>query len=91
MTDNRTATGAEPPGKARRWLLLMLVCAGLVAVLAGLKYFQVIRAIELGKSFPERSETVTAVIATPGSWQQLYRTIGEVRATRYVELRTVVD
>lgn len=91
MTDNRTATGAEPPGKARRWLLLMLVCAGLVAVLAGLKYFQVIRAIELGKSFPERSETVTAVIATPGSWQQLYRTIGEVRATRYVELRTEVD
>ena len=91
MTDNHTTSGTSTPGKARQWLLLLLVCVVVLAVLGGLKYVQVTRAIEFGKSFPERSETVTAVIATPVSWQQIYRTIGEVRATKYVELRTEVD
>jgi len=91
MTDNRRTTGPTAPRQARRWLLLLLACLGVVAVLGGLKYLQITRAIEFGNSFPERSETVTSVIATPVSWQQLYRTIGEVRATRYVELRTEVD
>lgn len=91
MTDNHTTAGTSAPGKARHWLLLLLVCAVVLVVLGGMKYVQVMRAIEFGKSFPERSETVTAVLATPASWKQLYRTIGEVRATRYVELRTEVD
>jgi membrane fusion protein (multidrug efflux system) len=67
------------------------VCLVVVAVLGGLKYVQVSKAIAFGKSFPERSETVTSIIATPVGWQQHYRTIGEVHATRYVELRTEVD
>ncbi len=91
MTDKHNTADATPPGKTRRWLWLLLVCLVVVAVLGGLKYVQVTRAIAFGNSFPERSETVTAVIATPVSWQQRYRTIGEVRATRYVELRTEVD
>ena len=91
MTDNNNTAGSKPPGKARRWLLLLFSCLVVAAVLGGLKYVQVTKAIEFGKSFPERSETVTAVIATPVSWQQRYRTIGEVRATRFVEVRTEVD
>jgi len=91
MTDNNNTAGSKPPGKARRWLLLLLACLVVAAVLGGLKYVQVTKAIAFGKSFPERSETVTAVIATPVSWQQRYRTIGEVRATRFVEVRTEVD
>jgi multidrug efflux pump subunit AcrA (membrane-fusion protein) len=65
------------------------VCLVVLAILGGLKYVQVSTAIAFGKSFPERSETVTAVIATPVSWQQRYRAIGEVRATRHGELRPV--
>ena len=91
MTDNRITADSSPPRKARGWLWLILACLVIVAVLGGLKYIQITKAIAFGKSFPERSETVTSVIATPVSWQQRYRTIGEVRATRYVELRTEVD
>lgn len=91
MTDNNNTADYKPASKVRRWLLLLLACLVVVAVLGGLKYVQVTKAIAFGKSFPERSETVTAVIATPVSWQQRYRTIGEVRATRFVELRTEVD
>lgn len=91
MTDNNNTAGSKSPGKARRWLLLLLACLVVIGVLGGLKYVQITKAIAFGKSFPERSETVTAVIATPVSWQQRYRTIGEVRATRFVEVRTEVD
>ena len=91
MTDERTTASSRPAGSASRWLLLLLLCVVVVAVLGGLKYRQVAKGIAFGESFPERSETVTAVIATPVSWQQRYRTIGEVRATKYVELRTEVD
>lgn len=91
MNDKANTPASKPPGTARRWLLLLVACLVIVAVLGGLKYVQITKAIAFGKSFPERSETVTAVIATPVSWQQRYRTIGEVRATRYVELRTEVD
>ena len=91
MTENLTNTGRKTPGTARRWLLLLVLCVIVVAILGTLKYLQVSKAIAFGESFPERSETVTAVIANPVSWQQRYRTIGEVRATRYIELRTEVD
>jgi len=91
MTENPTTADSKPSGKTRRWLLLLAACLVVLGVLGGLKYIQIAKAIAFGKSFPERSETVTAVIATPVSWPQRYRTIGEVRATRYVELRTEVD
>jgi membrane fusion protein (multidrug efflux system) len=91
MAEDRNTANANPPGTARRWLLLLLLCIIVVAILGGLKYLQVRKAIAFGESFPERSETVTAVIANPVTWQQRYRTIGEVRATKYIELRTEVD
>lgn len=91
MTDKRHTADSSAPRKARRWLWLLLACLVIVAVLGGLKYIQITKAIAFGNSFPERSETVTSVIARPVSWPQQYRTIGEVRATRYVELRTEVD
>ena len=90
MVENHNAANSNPPGTARRWLLLLALCVLVVAILGGLKYLQVSKAIAFGESFPERSETVTALIANPVSWQQRYRTIGEVRATKYIELRTEV-
>ncbi|MFT6437929.1 MAG: membrane fusion protein (multidrug efflux system) [Candidatus Azotimanducaceae bacterium] len=87
MTDT-----TPPPVRAwKRWLLLLLVCVVLIAVLAGLKYQQIQNAMAFAASFPERSATVTAVTAETGSWTQVYRTIGEVRATRFVELRNEME
>lgn len=91
MSDKQPLAGSTGYSTARRWLLLLAACLLVVGVLGGLKYAQVTKAIAFGKSFPERSETVTTLIATPVNWQQRYRTIGEARATRYVELRTEVD
>lgn len=75
----------------KRWMLLLLVCVVLISSLAGLKYLQIQKAIAFAASFPERSASVTAVTAETGSWTQIYRTIGEVRATRFVQLRNEIE
>ena len=81
----------SPFRSAKRWGLLLIACLVLIAGLAGLKYQQIQKSIAFAASFPERSASVTAVIAETISWTQVYRTIGEVRATRYVELRNEVE
>jgi membrane fusion protein (multidrug efflux system) len=86
-----TDISPSPFRSVKRWGLLLLACFVLIAVLAGLKYQQIQKSIAFAASFPERSASVTAVIAKPTSWNQVYRTIGEVRATRYVELRNEVE
>ncbi len=87
MKEN-TSTSANP---WKRWLILAFICVLLIASLAGLKYRQIQESIAFAASFPERSATVTAVTAEVGSWTQVYRTIGEIRATRFVELRNEVE
>ncbi|MFT5209535.1 MAG: membrane fusion protein (multidrug efflux system) [Flavobacterium sp.] len=91
MSDLTQAPSPSPLRSAKRWSLLLLVFIGLIAVLAGLKYQQVQKAIAFAASFPERSASVTAVTAEVGSWTQVYQTIGELRATRYVALRNEVE
>jgi membrane fusion protein (multidrug efflux system) len=91
MADAIDARHAKPRAPGKRWLWLLLVCALVVAVLGGLKFLQVQQAIAFANSFPERSESVTALTAQPGEWRQTYRTIGELRATQNLELRTEVD
>jgi membrane fusion protein (multidrug efflux system) len=91
MSDLTQAPSPSPLRSAKRWSLLLLVFIGLIAVLAGLKYQQVQKAISFAASFPERSASVTAVTAEVGSWTQVYQTIGELRATRYVALRNEVE
>lgn len=78
-------------GAAKRWLWLLLVCVIVLAVLGGLKFLQISKAIAFANSFPERSETVTAIFAQPSSLAKTMRVIAEVQATQYVELRTEVD
>lgn len=87
------ASPREPglPARKMRWLWLLLASALVVAVLGGLKFMQVQQAIAFANSFPEQSEAVTALLAQPEEWQQTYRTIGELRATQNLELRTEVD
>lgn len=87
----RTDSTLGPGTSIKRWLLLLAVCLVLVAGLAGLKFLQIQQAMAYAASFPERSAAVTAVTAEAGSWTQVYRTIGEVRATRAVQLRNEVE
>jgi membrane fusion protein (multidrug efflux system) len=82
---------AKQPARKLRWLWLLLVCVLVAAVLGGLKFVQVQQAIAFANSFPEQSESVTALLAQPVEWQHTYRTIGELRATQSLELRTEVD
>lgn len=91
MADAIGARHAKPRASGKRWLWLLLACALVAAVLGGLKFMQVQQAIAFANSFPERSESVTALTAQPGEWRQTYRTIGELRATQNLELRTEVD
>lgn len=85
------ADNSKPRSAAKRWLWLLLVCVLLVAVLAGLKYVQISKAIAFAESFPERSESVTAITLEPVQWRTMYRTIGEVKAAQFVELRNELD
>jgi membrane fusion protein (multidrug efflux system) len=91
MADALGSPQATPRAPTKRWLWLLLACVLVVAVLGGLKFMQVQQAIAFANSFPERSESVTALTAQPGEWRQTYRTIGELRATQSLELRTEVD
>lgn len=91
MADTIGSSRTKSPGSAGRWLWLLLFCVLVAAVLGGLKYLQVSESIAFAKSFPERSEAVTAFTVQPGEWRQTYRTIGELRATQNLELRTEVD
>ncbi|MEM8499973.1 MAG: efflux RND transporter periplasmic adaptor subunit [Pseudomonadota bacterium] len=85
------ADDSTPRSTAKRWLWLLLVCVMLVAVLAVLKYVQISKAIAFAESFPERSESVTAITLEPVQWRNMYRTIGEVKAAQFVELRNELD
>lgn len=91
MADTNGSPRARPAGPGKRWLWLLLVSVLVAGALGGLKFVQVQQAIAFANSFPERSESVTALTAQPGEWQQTYRTIGELRATQSLELRTEVD
>lgn len=77
--------------RGRRWFYLLLICVLIVAGLGGIKAYQIRQAIQFAESFPERSEAVTALTASVTSWPKTYRTIGELRARQFVELRNEVD
>jgi len=91
MKEASNTVGTRQRGAFKKWALLLMVCLVILAALGGLKYRQIAAAIAFGESFPERSEAVTVVLATPVSWPRTYRTIGEVRATKAIELRTELD
>lgn len=92
MSTPNTASHNEPAKSSlKRWLWLLFACLLITAVLGGLKFLQISKAIAFGNSFPERSESVTAVVAATSQINKTYRTLGDVQASRYVELRNEVD
>lgn len=77
--------------KAKAWLTLIALCVAITLILGGLKFLQISDAIAFAKSFPERSETVTAITTEVSEWQTRFQTIGEVLAPLHIELRNEVD
>ena len=77
--------------KIKRWVLILLFCFTIVLVLGGIKFWQIQQTILIAQSYPERSASVTAITAELTQWQDIYKTIGEVRSPQYLELKNEVD
>ncbi len=71
----------------RPWLIAFLGCLVLVLVLGFIKFTQIRAAIAFGESFPEPSETVQVAVVDFQAWQPEMEVVGDVRASREVELR----
>jgi membrane fusion protein (multidrug efflux system) len=71
----------------RPWLVVILGCLVLVLVLGFIKFTQIRAAIAFGESFPEPSETVQIATVEFSDWQPRMVVVGDVRASREVELR----
>jgi len=75
----------------RRWLVTLVVCIGIFAGLGFIKFTQVKAAIAFGESFPEPSETVKVIEATPNSWQPHLSVTGVVVPTRSLDIRNELE
>lgn len=71
----------------KRWLITLFLLLGIVAVLGFIKFTQVKAAMAFGASFPESSETVEVITTSVDQWQPSLNVMGEVKATRSVQLR----
>jgi membrane fusion protein (multidrug efflux system) len=74
-----------------RWLWTFLFCLIVVSVLGLVKFNQIKAAIAFGESFPEPSETVQVVVAEQSQWQSSLTVMGEVVATRSLDLRNELE
>lgn len=75
----------------RPWLLTITACLLLFILLAFIKFTQIRAAIAFGESFPEPSETVHSQVTQLSRWQPRVKVVGEIRASREVQLRTEIS
>ena len=75
----------------RPWLVTIIACLTLFFVLAFIKFTQIRAAIAFGESFPEPSETVHSQFTALSFWRPYTEVVGEIRASRELELRTEVS
>ncbi|MBT1451740.1 efflux RND transporter periplasmic adaptor subunit [Glaciecola sp. XM2] len=71
----------------KRWFITLVLLFSVVAVLGFVKFTQIKAAIAFGESIPGPSATVEVINASTELWQPKLEVVGEVRATRAVELR----
>jgi membrane fusion protein, multidrug efflux system len=69
---------------AKRMLIMLAIVIPLVAVIAGLKYFQIREAMAAGSSFQPPAEAVTTVVAALEPWESSLGAIGTVVAVNGV-------
>jgi membrane fusion protein (multidrug efflux system) len=74
-----------------RWLWTFLFCLLVVSVLGLVKFNQIKAAIAFGESFPEPSETVQSIVVSQSQWQSTLSVMGEVVATRSLDLRNELE
>jgi membrane fusion protein (multidrug efflux system) len=69
------------------WLKVSVLIVVIFAALAGTKALQISKAIAQAKSFPEPSETVSAIIVAQQPWSAEASAVGSVAAIQQVEIR----
>lgn len=74
-----------------RWVWTFLFCLLVVSGLGLVKFNQIKAAIAFGESFPEPSETVQAIVAEQSQWQASLSVMGEVLATRSLDVRNELE
>ncbi|MEM1432754.1 MAG: efflux RND transporter periplasmic adaptor subunit [Pseudomonadota bacterium] len=74
----------------RSWLLVIVACLLVTAVLGFVKFQQIQSAIAFGESFPEPVEAIEAIVARQSVWQPSTSVTGELVARRTVTLQTEV-
>jgi membrane fusion protein (multidrug efflux system) len=74
-----------------RWVWTFLFCLLVVSVLGFVKFNQIKAAIAFGESFPEPSETVQSIEVSQSQWQSTLNVMGEVVATRSLDLRNELE
>jgi membrane fusion protein (multidrug efflux system) len=74
----------------RKWLITIVVAAGIFASLGFIKFSQIQAAIAFGESFPEPSETVTQFTLQPTQYAQQYTVSGTILAPQQVVLTAEV-
>ncbi|MBE1288303.1 MAG: efflux RND transporter periplasmic adaptor subunit [Alteromonadaceae bacterium] len=75
----------------RKWLITLVVAAGIFASLGFIKLSQIQAAIAFGESFPEPSETVTQFTLQPTQYAQQYTASGTILAPQQVVLTAEVS
>lgn len=68
----------------KRMILMLTIVVTILAVIGGVKYFQVKSAIAQQMSFAPQPESVTTVIAEPQEWESTLDAIGTVAAVNGV-------
>src|SRR5258708_3763519 len=79
----------------KRMLFMLVIVIAFIAIIGGIKYLQIKKAIAQGSSYQPPPEAVTTVVAKPEEWNATLQAIGTVAAVQGVtvsaDLPGVVD
>jgi membrane fusion protein, multidrug efflux system len=73
-------------GRARRWVIAALCLLGILLVLVGIKAWQIVTMVNLGKTMRPPPESVTAAQAKSVQWRPVHSAVGTLVAVRAVTL-----
>jgi len=74
----------------RRVIIAVLAVIGLIALIAGIKAWQIMGYIAQAKAAGTPAQTVTTIKATYSDWQPQISAVGSIRAVRGVDITTEV-
>ena len=68
----------------KRMLFMLVIVIAFIAIIGGIKYLQIKKAIAQGSSYQPPPEAVTTVVAKPEEWNATLQAIGTVAAVQGV-------